>query len=94
MARVVEGRLAARGLVGEAAFETVSLACGGRVVQGSDAVWFISAGVVQDEVERGTLAVLDRKAVTDAGPVGISTRVGEPVSEALSRLIDALQGAV
>ena len=39
--------------------ETVSLALGRGLVQASDAVWFISRGVVAEELAAGTLVALD-----------------------------------
>jgi LysR family transcriptional regulator, pca operon transcriptional activator len=55
-------------------FETVSLAFGRKVVQESDTVWFISQGVVAEEVMLGTLMVLDPGTPVLTGPVGISFR--------------------
>jgi hypothetical protein len=40
------------------AFETASLATGSRILRASDAIWFISRGVVLDELERGNLVTL------------------------------------
>ena len=55
-------------------FETVSLAFGRKATQLSDAVWFISRGVVADEVARGALCILDIHHPMLTGPVGISLR--------------------
>ncbi|SEP11262.1 LysR family transcriptional regulator, pca operon transcriptional activator [Salinihabitans flavidus] len=55
-------------------FETVSLAFGRRTLVGSDAIWFISRGVVSDELGNGRLRTLKMKAPILAGPVGISQR--------------------
>lgn len=55
-------------------FETVSLAFGRRAVQLSDALWFISRGVVADELANGALTVIPLDAPMLLGPVGISLR--------------------
>jgi LysR family pca operon transcriptional activator len=75
------------------AFETVALAFGRKVVQRSDAVWFISQGVVQDEVEAGRLATLDLPEMP-GGPVGISLRSETIQREEIKVLIAALEAAV
>lgn len=56
------------------AFETVSLAFGRRVVQESDVIWFISRGVVQAELDAGTLVSLPLSEELMGGPVGVSMR--------------------
>jgi LysR family pca operon transcriptional activator len=71
--------------------ETVSLAVGRGLVQASDAVWFISRGVVEQELDLGTLVALDLAGLPRAaGPVGLTRRAGtepgaevEPVMEAI-----------
>lgn len=55
-------------------FENVSLAFGRKVVQESDVVWFISQGVVAQELEIGTLAALPLDDDLLGGPVGVSMR--------------------
>jgi len=55
-------------------FETVSLAFGRRAVQLSDAVWFISRGVVAEEIKMGVLGEINLRHPMLAGPVGISLR--------------------
>jgi LysR family pca operon transcriptional activator len=72
------------------AFESVSLAFGRKVVQGSDTVWFISEGVVAEEIAQGTLAALDPGTELLAGPVGICQRAQTGPSAELSGLIDLL----
>lgn len=64
--------------------ETVSLAVGRGLVQGSDAVWFISRGVVGEELALGQLVELPRAGLPlPAGPVGLTLRAGaEPLPEA------------
>jgi LysR family pca operon transcriptional activator len=71
--------------------ETVSLAVGRGLVQASNAVWFISRGVVEQELGLGTLVTLDLAGLPRAaGPVGLTRRAGtepgaevEPVMEAI-----------
>lgn len=75
-----------------AAFESVSLAFGRKVVQLSDAVWFISAGVVDDEIKQGSLCALELGTSLMAGPVGICTRADTPPTPESSAMIRALQG--
>lgn len=74
-----------------AAFESVSLAFGRKVVQMSDAVWFISAGVVDDEIRQGSLRALDLGTSLMAGPVGICTRADTPPSPESTAMVAALQ---
>ena len=74
--------------------ETVSLAVGRGLVQASDAVWFISRGVVAEELRLGTLVALDLAGLPQvAGPVGLTRRAGaEPPPEVLA-LMTALREA-
>lgn len=75
IAGAVRSYLARQGIApGSQAYETVSLAFGRRVVQGSDAVWFISLGVVSVELAKGELAELTTGEDLPAGPAGISMR--------------------
>lgn len=76
-----------------AAFETVSLAFGRRVVGASDAIWFISHGVVQDELSAGTLARLPLDGGLRGGPVGISMRAEGPSRPEETALLQALEAA-
>ncbi len=71
-------------------FESVSLAFSRGVLKKSDAIWFISNGVIQDELETGALRTLPLNAPMLAGPVGISMRANSPPSESQERLINAL----
>jgi len=75
------------------AFESVSLAFGRKVVQESDTVWFISEGVVAEEVRLGTLCVVDPGTEMLAGLVGICQRAGVASTVELSGLIGALDNA-
>lgn len=76
------------------AFESVSLAFGRKVVQRSDMVWFISEGVVADEVAAGTLVALTPRDGLLAGPVGICQRAGSAEGPEQAALITALQDEV
>ncbi len=74
--------------------ETVSLALGRGLVQISDAIWFISRGVVAVELAMGTLVALDLPGLPAAGPVGITLRSGASVSASLAELMRALRASV
>jgi LysR family pca operon transcriptional activator len=74
--------------------ETVSLALGRGLVQRSDAVWFISKGVVAAELAQGTLAAPDLAGLPSAGPVGITLRAGAAPSEAMAALMRALRDSI
>lgn len=81
---VVRGYLMSLGLRDiQPVFETVSLAFGRRAVELSDALWFISRGVVAEELRHGHLAELDLKSEMLVGPVGIS--LAERRAESLER---------
>ena len=73
--------------------ETVSLALGRGLVQASDAVWFISAGVVAEEIATGALVALDLGGLAQAGPVGLTLRSGQEPSDALRQLMQAVREA-
>lgn len=71
--------------------ETVSLALGRGLVTGSDAVWFISRGVVEAELAQGALAALTLGGMPMAGPVGLTLRSGDAPSDDLRALMQALR---
>jgi LysR family transcriptional regulator, pca operon transcriptional activator len=71
--------------------ETVSLALGRGLVARSDAVWFISRGVVAEEIDFGRLATLPLAGLPTAGPVGLTLRSGQASSEGLLALMAALR---
>jgi LysR family pca operon transcriptional activator len=73
--------------------ETVSLALGRGLVLTSDAVWFISRGVVAEELAAGTLAALELGGLALAGPVGLTLRSGQAPSDALDQLMQAIRDA-
>lgn len=77
--------------------ESVSVGFGRAHTRDSDAVWFISAGVVAREVARGQLVRLPIDTDSTKGAVGLMTRAGEPgtterllFSQALDRVIRRL----
>jgi LysR family transcriptional regulator, pca operon transcriptional activator len=73
------------------AYETVSLAFARQILRTTDAIWFISRGVVADELSAGSLRALSLNAPMMAGPVGISLRDGVPESGELSAMVAALE---
>jgi LysR family pca operon transcriptional activator len=73
--------------------ETVSLALGRGLVLASNAVWFISRGVVAEEIAAGGLVALDLGGMPLAGPVGLTLRSGQTVSDGLAALMQTLRDA-
>ncbi|QYK41371.1 MAG: LysR family transcriptional regulator [Paracoccaceae bacterium] len=81
--RAVDDFLASQGLAGiRPAVETVALALGRGIVRGSDAVWFISRGVILEELERGELILMPAAARFLSGAVGITGRQGATSEDA------------
>lgn len=74
-------------------FETVSLAFGRNLVRASDAIWFISLGVVANELADGSLCSLAINEDLFGGPVGISMREDGGMTQEQQRLIAALEEA-
>ena len=72
-------------------FETVALPFGRKVVQSSDIVWFISRGVVQEEISRGTLAAINLGSALLAGPVGVFLPQNAKPNPARSTLVEHLR---
>jgi LysR family pca operon transcriptional activator len=71
----VDSYLAALGLAGvRPMLETVSLALGRGICLASDALWFISRGVVVDELERGAMTRIETGARFLSGAVGVTRR--------------------
>lgn len=71
----VDAYLATLGLTGlRPAVETVSLALGRGICLGSEALWFISRGVVAEELDRGVLQALPVGARFLSGAVGMTRR--------------------
>ncbi|MHA7876374.1 LysR substrate-binding domain-containing protein [Roseivivax sp.] len=73
--------------------ETASLAFARRLLQRSEAIWFISEGVVEEELARGQLRALRLTAPLTAGPVGISLRAGADATPEVAGMIAALEAA-
>lgn len=71
--------------------ETVSPSFGRAFTSRSDAVWAISEGAVEDELERGTLVRLRIEARDTSGPVGLTLRAGSLPGPAASLLIEAIR---
>ncbi|WOI57878.1 LysR substrate-binding domain-containing protein [Palleronia sp. LCG004] len=89
--RPVEDFLAVSGILDPViAFETVSLAAGLRLLEGSDMLWFISRGVVERELRNGSLHRWRLEAPFLSGALGITTRREESPPEDVEALIDAL----
>jgi LysR family pca operon transcriptional activator len=88
----VLGWLTAAGIGGaRPLFETVSPAFGRRAVELSDALWFISRGVVAEDLAEGRLAALSLAAPILAGPIGISLREDAAPALELLELLGALR---
>ncbi len=75
------------------AFETVALPIGRKLVALTDALWFISRGVVADELAAGSLVTVPLGSPLLSGPVGISLARDAPISVARSVLAECLQRA-
>lgn len=75
----VDAYLASLGLNGvKPAIETVSLALGRGICLASDAMWFISRGVVIEDLSSGLMAERATGARFLSGAVGITRRQGDP----------------
>lgn len=75
----VDAYLASLGLNGiKPAVETVSLALGRGICLASDAMWFISRGVVVEDLASGQMAERETGARFLSGAVGITRRQGDP----------------
>lgn len=75
----VDAYLASLGLNGlRPAVETVSLALGRGLCLASDAMWFISRGVVAEELDSGLMAERPTGARFLSGAVGMTRRQGDP----------------
>lgn len=94
IAPIVRSYLISIGLRGISAMvETVSLPLGRGLVLGSDAVWFISRGVVAHELREGSLAALKARQPMTSGPVGISIREDAIRSSDMEALFACLRDA-
>lgn len=84
----VDEYLATLGLAGlEPAVETSTLALGRGLVLASDAIWFISKGVVENEVEAGQLVPIPLGAAFLSGAVGMTTMAGATLPVAVTVLM-------
>jgi LysR family pca operon transcriptional activator len=84
----VDEYLAAMGLAGlEPAVETSTLALGRGLLLASDAIWFISKGVVEQEVEAGQLVPIALGAMFLSGAVGMTTIAGATVPPSIAVLM-------
>ena len=91
----VDEYLAALGLAGlEPAVETSTLALGRGLLLASDAIWFISKGVVENEVEAGQLVPIALGATFLSGAVGMTTITGGTVPPAIAVLMRLCREAV
>lgn len=93
--RLVEDYLTAQGLTTvRPAFETVSLAVGRALVTESDAVWFISRGVVLEDLAAHRLVSFETGAGFLSGAVGLTRRQGGgPGAPGLDTLVTLLEAA-
>lgn len=71
--------------------ETVSNAFGRAYVRNSDAVWFISEGVVAEDVAEGTLRLLPVDLSETKGPVGFTTRTDTVPTMALASFMQTVR---
>lgn len=95
ISQTVERYLASIGLPElRGAFETVALPFGRKIVTVSDALWFISRGVVADDLASGSLKAVDLGSPLLSGPVGISIARADPLSVARSVMADCLARAL
>ncbi|MDR6634669.1 LysR family pca operon transcriptional activator [Phyllobacterium sp. 1468] len=73
--------------------ETVSDAFGRAFVRSSNAVWIISSGVVADDVDDGSLALLPLDTSETRGPVGLTMRADMTPSLPLMILMQTIREA-
>jgi LysR family transcriptional regulator, pca operon transcriptional activator len=76
-----------------AAVETSTLALGRGLLFATNAVWFISQGVIEEELESGQLAVLPLGATYLSGAVGMTLAQGHRPMQAMLRLMDMARKA-
>ena len=89
---VVSGYLQSLGLRDlQPVFETVSHAFGSRVVRLSDAIWFISRGVVSEDLAAGRLVEIPLRSPMLTGPVGISLSDRRPQNLERDELVRVLR---
>jgi LysR family transcriptional regulator, pca operon transcriptional activator len=88
--RAVNDYLSVLGLTGlRASVETVALAVGRGILAASDSLWFISRGVVADELDRQALIEIPTGVRFLSGAVGVTrlqAQASNPATEQLQRL--------
>lgn len=72
--------------------DTVSLPIGRELVLNSDAIWFISRGVVENELHESVLRTFRLNQPMLTGPVGLCLRHDAQIGTELQALIDHLRG--
>lgn len=93
--RPVDDYLVSLGLPGlRPAFETVALPLARGIVLGSDAVWFISRGVVAEELDRAEMQVIPTNARSLSGAVGLTRRQSGAAHPALDLLLQLARDGV
>jgi LysR family transcriptional regulator, pca operon transcriptional activator len=90
----VDAYLAALGLADlTPAVETATLALGRGLLTATDAIWFISQGVLADELGSGRVTALPLGATYLSGAVGMTVAQGHPLPPALHRLMALARSA-
>jgi LysR family transcriptional regulator, pca operon transcriptional activator len=75
------------------AVETATLALGRGLLFATDAVWFISKGVIEEELESGQLVALPLGATYLSGAVGMTLATGHQGPAELARLMGLARAA-
>lgn len=75
------------------AVETSTLALGRGLILATDAVWFISQGVIEAELDAGTVRTLPLGATYLSGAVGMTRATGADLPEPLIRLMSLARDA-
>jgi LysR family pca operon transcriptional activator len=90
--RLVDRMLLANGLSNlREEVETVSNAFGRSYVRQTDAVWFISRGVVARDLQEQQLVMLPVDTSETTGPVGFTTRIDTVPSLATTAFMQAVR---
>jgi LysR family pca operon transcriptional activator len=93
--RNVDDYLASLGLAGlRPAYQTVALSVGRGIVLASDALWFISRGVIADELDQGLMTTLPTGARHLSGAVGITRSQTGAARDDLALLSQIARAAV
>lgn len=86
--QAVDDYLVSLGLGGtRPAYETVALPLARGLLMGSDALWFISRGVVAEELDRADFCLLPTDARYLSGAVGVTRRQSGPANPAMDLLV-------